>query len=735
MLLIFAMTKISGDVTAILPQLRADVARGLTEGAMNMERAMKPNRLFSTIQWMLWMLTAATLTFSFGLFARGQVAPQVFMPVPQISAPALDGTSTRHSSWASDISSGRVRQGRHGSQTQVIRYNSQNQLIEVLEADQNGEPKIETDYTWSNTGKLIQIVQHGLDGDIPRMRSFAYDAQNRLMSASNPETGTITYTYNNASLASRTDARGITTTYTWDNSGRLIGKQYSNGDPSPVYEFDGTSGALLSSYLQTDKDRAEERTYHYNANGQLDRVTQNITAEHAISFDYDALGHLTTITYPDGRIVHQVWDLNGHISSVSDQGGGVYMSGLQYDTAGNVFNGYFGKNLTGTFVYNSGNIEMLRMESSNKTILSKSYTYTSDSSISGINDALHPENGFAYRFDDLQRVVGYSRTDGTQEHSYSYDAFGNLSVDATSPYTYGAANWISGNPEITYDASGDMTNDGKHTYRYDAEGRISQVDDGAVMYLYSAEGDRVQKQIGNNITEAMWVGNELMAELMPDGNWVDYLYVNGKRMAAIGASGVTYYVSDPLGVTRMALSSSGGILAQSEMTPFGQVMNSHSDADEVPFTGGEQYDPETGLYSYKYRSYNPALGRWMSPDPSGEEYASLSNPQSLNLYSYVINDPLKFVDMSGSCATGPPPGDVICYDCGIIPPSSMRGIGCSYYCLALACSNGEDRLFTTRCSLNDSYAYKLCPAVVDIEVPAGVVSTGGKVTNPPNFCN
>jgi RHS repeat-associated protein len=66
----------------------------------------------------------------------------------------------------------------------------------------------------------------------------------------------------------------------------------------------------------------------------------------------------------------------------------------------------------------------------------------------------------------------------------------------------------------------------------------------------------------------------------------------------------------------MELSATGDILAQSDMTPFGQLINRHSDADEVPFTGGEQYDAESGLYSYKYRSYNPQLGRWMSPDPS-----------------------------------------------------------------------------------------------------------------------
>lgn len=639
---------------------------------MNLDKTMKLNHYISTFRRMLLMLTATTLTFPFCSVAQSQVVSQVFMPVPQISTPPFPDNTTRYSSWASDISSGRIRVGRHGSRTQVLRYNSQHQLAEVLEADPNGAPTIATDYTWSNTGKLIQITQHGVDGDIPRVRTFVYDAQNRLLSASNPETGTVTYTYNNASLASRTDARGITTTYTWDKSRRLIGKHYSNKDLSAVYVYDSVSGDLTSSYLEAPAGRVGERDYRYNANGTLASVTQTITSEHTISFDYDASSHLVTITYPDGRVIHQTWDSGGHISSISGQGS-VYLSGLQYDAAGNLSNGYFGTTLTGTFLYNSGLLELLRMERSNKTILNKQYTYTPDGSISSISDTLVPGNEFFYRFDDLQRVSGYSSVDGAQERSYSYDAFGNLSIDADFPCAFKSNNCIAGDPEITYDVSGDMTSDGRHSYQYDAEGRITQVDDGAIMYLYSAEGDRIQKQVGSNITEAIWVGNQLMAELTPDGNWIDYVYVGGKRIAAIATSGVTYYVSDLLGMTRIALSASGTILAESDMTPFGEVINRHSNADEVPFTGGEQYDIDTGLYSYRYRSYNPQLGRWMSPDPSGEEYASLRNPQSLNLYSYVINDPLKYVDNLGLCSVG--------------GTCTASYISCGMYSLCDSCSN------------------------------------------------
>ncbi len=327
----------------------------------------------------------------------------------------------------------------------------------MLEPDQKGKPTVETDYEWSGTGKLLQITQHGQDGDIPRVRKFEYDYQDRLISESSPESGTIIFTYINTSTTSIKDARGIITTHTLADNGTLIGKQYSNGDPSAVYVYAGIAGQLTSSYLETPEGRIEERTYHYNEQGKLDRVTQNINALHTLSFIYDASGHLTDITYPDGRAVHQTWDSGGHISSITDQNGTAYLSGTQYDASGALSIGHYGNNLTAYFNYNDqGNLKMLQVNSSGKTILDKNYSYTLDGSISNINDALLPEDGFSYRFDELQRVVGYTRLDKEPEHGYSYDAFGNLSIDSSSPYTYNAENCINAISGITYDASGNI---------------------------------------------------------------------------------------------------------------------------------------------------------------------------------------------------------------------------------------------------------------------------------------
>jgi len=70
------------------------------------------------------------------------------------------------------------------------------------------------------------------------------------------------------------------------------------------------------------------------------------------------------------------------------------------------------------------------------------------------------------------------------------------------------------------------------------------------------------------------------------------------------------------------------------------------DASDQHFTGKER-DTEPGLDYFGARYYGSSMGRFMSPDPSGLAYADPTNPQSFNLYSYVLNNPLVSIDPDG----------------------------------------------------------------------------------------
>ena len=85
-------------------------------------------------------------------------------------------------------------------------------------------------------------------------------------------------------------------------------------------------------------------------------------------------------------------------------------------------------------------------------------------------------------------------------------------------------------------------------------------------------------------------------------------------------------------------------------TPLGIISPLYDDGTGSRYTGKER-DTESGNDYFGARYYNSATGRFLSPDWSAKEepvpYAKLDNPQSLNLYSYVLNNPLSHVDPDG----------------------------------------------------------------------------------------
>ncbi len=126
-----------------------------------------------------------------------------------------------------------------------------------------------------------------------------------------------------------------------------------------------------------------------------------------------------------------------------------------------------------------------------------------------------------------------------------------------------------------------------------------------------------------------------------------------------GGLAVTYYdtdtyfaLNDWLG-TRRGEVSAGGCLSTWTGLAFGNGINQQgvcTGATEFHFTGKER-DTESGLDYFGARYYGSSMGRFMSPDPYGNSVADFGNPQSWNMYSYVLNNPLKYVDPTGlDCA-------------------------------------------------------------------------------------
>jgi len=105
-----------------------------------------------------------------------------------------------------------------------------------------------TNYSYDALNNLLTVYQLGnaAIGDTPRTRYFNYDSLSRLLSAFNPETGTASYTYDaNSNVQTKTDARGVITTYGYDALNRLLSKSYSDGvTPLSCYQYDSSTNGI-----------------------------------------------------------------------------------------------------------------------------------------------------------------------------------------------------------------------------------------------------------------------------------------------------------------------------------------------------------------------------------------------------------------------------------------------------------------------------------------------------------
>jgi len=140
----------------------------------------------------------------------------------------------------------------------------------------------------------------------------------------------------------------------------------------------------------------------------------------------------------------------------------------------------------------------------------------------------------------------------------------------------------------------------------------------------------------------------------------------GGETAIYNGSGLNYIRhKDWLGSSRLATTWAHGIYSKEAYAPFGETYNEAGTPDRS-FTGQDQ-DTTPAVYDYLFRKYDPVAGRWLSPDPAGWSAVDLSNPQSLNRYAYVQNNPMASVDPKGldDCypvtdGTDSPTGETVC---------------------------------------------------------------------------
>jgi RHS repeat-associated protein len=580
----------------------------------------------------------------------------------------------------------------------------------------------ETDYLYDALSDLTSVTQKGSNSSNSRNRTFQYDSLSRLTSAVNPESGTLTYTYDadgnvitkKAPMPNQTGTATVTTTNTYDKLNRLTNRNYSDGvTPWNAYAYD--VAPAWAPYLENVVGRVANSTNEYGGS-----VSSQATAT---AYSYDSMGRVVfeweqvPSLSPNGQVEYSTFDLAGNLASTENSAYNSFYYGhdganrlttvtaslsdsqhpatlysvsssVGFYPPGEVRDATLGNGLTETLAFNS-RLQPCRV---NVNSASAYYSTCTDSTLSGnvmdftVGYNAGSNNGNiatwsatgnqtfsrSYTYDSLNRISTMTDSASSQACkglSWTIDAWGNMTAQTPTGtcfpfsssalpnnqltgYTYDAAGNVTydGNHHYTYDAAGNVTYDGNHHYTYDAENRIVQIDSGSTAsYVYNENGKRVRKNTSSGCLEYFYGPNGL-AESDFNGSWpAQYIYAGSQLIAEYTSSTTEFIHGDHLGSSRLVTAVNQSVLDNMDYEPFGQ-QNAGGSATTHKFTAKE-WDAESGLHYFGARYNASAMGRFMSPDwaaaPTAVPYAHYGNPQSLNLYAYVENNPTTTGDPDG----------------------------------------------------------------------------------------
>ncbi len=546
-----------------------------------------------------------------------------------------------------------------------------------------------TTYTYDLLDNLTAVSQAaGNVGGQPapgQGRSYTYDSMSRPTSATTPESGT-TYTYytdssgnacsGDAPLPCRVqDARGIVKTFTYDGINRPTGVSYSSSAAPTISYIYATGVDRLAGITEG----SNSQTFTYDNFGRTTSVAQIIDGTtYTTSYGYNLASQLVSITYPSGRTVAQNVDGIGRLSSIASNGT-THLSNLSYNAAGETLGLTLGNNVLGAFTYNDHlQMSTLHYYKGTTDILDLAYDYGTNNngqiqtvhyySSSGTEDTNKSES-FTYdpwsRLSQAQTVNVNSATAGTWKLKWGYDRFGNrlsqtlldgnvsigqpvFTVDPATNRIQGAPANCTSASAFCYDAAGNLLNDGVGTYSYDGANRLTQIGSGAATYTYFGVS-RIKKVVGSTTTIYIYFGSKPIAEYVGGSLSKEYIYAGSDLLATIAGGSTTYHHPDHLS-NRAETDVNGNPVRSYGNFPFGETWYETA-ADKLKFTSYENDSAtgETGLNYAQFRYHAPGQGRFMSADlMSGKTGA----PQSLNRYSYAMNDPVNLIDPLGLESSG-----------------------------------------------------------------------------------
>lgn len=596
-------------------------------------------------------------------------------------------------------------------------YDVNGNLTTVTQAIPNTQITQTRNFTYDSFSRLKEATN--LESGTTK---YTYDANGNVQTKWNARNIKTIYEYDVLNRITKRCYKVVTGSLGATNCTSASGETDEPHTYDPAYTYENSSITNLKGVLtKVDNGFSKTENTQFDAIGRITRRKQTTdgTAYNEMEYVYNLSGDLIEETYPSGRRVKNTIDNAGQFLQVQSKknaasGYWTYADSFTFTAAGAVSSMQLGNGHWESTSFNE-RLQPIQIALGSTpaatNLLRLNYSYgqwesgTLNAAKNNGNIAQHVTRiptttsyiDFTqkYEYDALNRITNAVETESvgstqTWRQSFTYDRYGNRNFDeantttltkscGTSPnFTVCTADRKVENPSIStsnnrivQDQDGDTVND----YTFDTGGNTTK-DATGQQYVYDGENKIVQATLGSNTLGMYYYdgdGRRVKKVTYENGQPAEatiFLYnasgmlVSEYSTALSSVPEVGYLTSDMLGSPRINTNPSGGVISRHDYQPFGEEISTPQrtangyGSDEVrkKFTGYER-DDETGLDFAQARYFSSGFGRFSSPDDFLND-THVSDPQSWNLYVYVRNNPLRYIDPTGKDIETNPDGTV-----------------------------------------------------------------------------
>jgi len=525
-------------------------------------------------------------------------------------------------------------------QTSQQTGNAKGDVMETVDALGN-----KVSYTYNSIGKPIKIEAAG------GTTEMAYDAAGRQLTLKDADAGTTTYEYNAAGqITKQTDARGKISSIRYDAYGRVTTKTNDDGTTTYTYNSKGQ--------LESESNSNNTKTYTYDTYGRKTKEVNRIGGtDYPFTYAYDINSNVTQKTYPSGYILKYGYT-SGELTSIKN-GNDKSIWQLAGENAVGQITGYnWGNGIVSANTYNddgfltaqtTGNIQEMRYR----------FNPASGNLLERKDSIKSQIESFAY--DSLNRLTDI--TNGSNLANMAYANNGNItSKTDVGTYAYGDGNHphaitaITGNPNTISSLTQKIT--------YNSQGKVSTINEGArsLNITYGVDGQRIEGKwydVWSHLTKTRVYLGDYEIHIDSAKNTKEIHYIAAPTgLAAVeikqnGKDSLFYTCTDHLGSLMVLTDSLGNELERYSYDAWGRQRNPD---DWATYTGkggrldrayeytGHETLADFGLINMNGRVYDPILARMLSAD---NYVQSPLYSQNYNRYSYCVNNPLIYTDLTG----------------------------------------------------------------------------------------